>query len=321
MIFEKQILNAYKGIAFKRCDGDGTAFYFSAKDFKGLNCEEYSFTSSLGHKLQGYLYSYENPIENRLVIFEHGFGGGHASYLREIEMLCKRGYLVFAYDHTGCMASGGENPNGMSQSLRDLNDCLNTLKSDARFSDFDISVIGHSWGGFSTLNITALHPDISHIVAISGFVSVERLIGSMFSGVLSIYRKAILEYEKKANPDFVFYNAVETLRASTTKALLIYSDNDPVCTKSAQYDALYEGLSGRENITLVLENAKGHNPNYSADAVKILGDYSAKRNKLVKKGLLKTEEQKAKFISEFDWLAMTEQDERVWDAIFKHFDS
>ena len=69
MIFEKQILNIYKGIAFKRCDGDGTAFYFSAKDFKGLNCEEYSFTSSRGHKLQGYLSSYENPIANSIIVF------------------------------------------------------------------------------------------------------------------------------------------------------------------------------------------------------------------------------------------------------------
>ena len=39
MIFEKQIVNAYRGMAYTRCDDNGTAFYFSAEDFEGLSRE------------------------------------------------------------------------------------------------------------------------------------------------------------------------------------------------------------------------------------------------------------------------------------------
>ena len=318
MIFEKQIISMYKGMAYTRCDDNGTAFYFSDKDFAGLNKETYQFKSSKGHILQGYIYSYDGYIENRLIIFEHGFGGGHLSYMKEIEKLCKYGYRVFAYDHTGCMTSGGETPNGMAQSLCDLNDCISTLKADSRFADLDFSVIGHSWGGFSTLNISNIHPEISHIVVFSGFVSVELLVQAYFSGPLKFYRKAIMKLERESNPEFVKFNAIETLKNSKTKALLIYSDNDTLCSKKVHYDALVDGLEGTSNVKFMLEHGKGHNPNYTLDAVAYLVEFLNARNKLTKQKKLLTNEQKKAFVDSFDWDRMTAQDEKVWSAIFEH---
>ena len=320
MIFEKQIVNIYKGMAYTRCDDNGTAFYFTSKDFEGLKCEAYPFRSSKGHNLSGYLYSYEDPIANRIVVFDHGFGGGHTSYMKEIEMLCRHGYLVFAYDHTGCMQSGGETPNGMAQSLCDLNDCINTLKSDKRFAGYDFSVMGHSWGGFSTLNISALHPDISHVVVLSGFVSVKLLVDAFFAGLLKPYRKAIMKLEYTSNPEFINYNAVQTLSDSKVKALLIYSDNDMLCSKKMHYDTLKNALEGKDNIKLHLEHGKGHNPNYKHDAVAYLGEYVNAKNKLIKKKKLVTDEQKKEFLASFDWDKMTKQDEAVWNMIFECLD-
>ena len=321
MIFEKQIVNIYKGMAYTRCDDNGTAFYFTAKDFEGLNCEAYPFNSSKGHKLSGYLYFYDNPKENRIVVFDHGFGSGHTAYMKEIELLCRRGYLVFAYDHTGCMESGGETPNGMAQSLCDLNDCITTLKADKRFDGYDFSVMGHSWGGFSTLNITALHSEISHIVVFSGFVSVPMLVEAYFAGILKRYRKPIMELEKSSNPEFIKYNAIETLYNSKAKALLIYSDNDQLCSKKVHFDALKNALDGRENITFVLEHSKGHNPNYTTDAVAYLGEFIKARTKLLKQKKPLTDEQKKQFVASFDWDRMTKQDEAVWNKIFEHLEN
>ena len=306
---------------YTRCDDNGTAYYFSADDFPGLHKEAYKFKSSKGHSLQGYLYHYDSPTAGRLVVFDHGFGGGHRSYMKEIETLCRHGYLVFAYDHTGCMESEGETPNGLAQSLCDLNDCLNALKNDANYADLDISVIGHSWGGFSTLNIAALHPEISHIVVLSGFVSVEALVNSNFGGILKGYRKAVMEVEKQANPDFAGYNAAESLSKTNAKALLIYSDNDKMCTKTAQYDVLKAALEGRDNIKLILVPNKGHNPNYTEDAVKYLGEYVTAKSKLTKKKKLETDEQKSALVASYDWNRMTVQDEAVWNVIFECLDT
>ena len=319
MIFEKQILNFYKSMMYTRCDDVETAHYFSYLDFETLNAESLEFNSSRGYKLKGYFYSYPNPIKNRLIIFDHGFGGGHRAYMKEIEMLCKHGYMVFSYDHTGCMESEGVNPNGLCQSLCDLNDCINTIKQDERFKDYDISVMGHSWGGFSTLNITALHPDISHIVVLSGFVSVPEMIKTFFSGILKGYQKAVVKLECESNPEFIKYNAIETLSNSNTKALLIYSENDALCKKS-HYDMLKNSLSNKDNISFILEKDKGHNPNYTKEAVLYLNEFSKQRAKILKKKNL-TKEDKEKFVESFDWNKMTIQDENIWNQIFNHLDN
>ena len=184
MLFEKQIVGAYKGNMYARCDDTETVFYFSAEDFPGLKAAPHSFKSSMGHDLQGYFYEYDNARQDKLIVFDHGFGGGHRAYMKEIELLCKNGYRVFSYDHTGCMQSGGENPNGLAQSLCDLNDCITMLKAEGYTDGRDLSVMGHSWGAFSTLNISALHPDISHIVAIAGFVSVSDMVSTFFDGIM-----------------------------------------------------------------------------------------------------------------------------------------
>ena len=321
MIFEKVIVGAFKSKMYSRCDDEGVAYYFSAKDFPGLHKVSYPFTSSLGHTLQGYIYSYDDTKTNRLVVFDHGFGAGHESYMKEIEMLCRHGYRVLAYDHTGCMESGGEGCRGMAQSLHDLDDCITEVKKDPQFSGIDISVMGHSWGGFSTLNITALHPDISHVVVLSGFVSVEKLVGTFFGGILKGYRSAVMRLERETNPDYARFDATKTLSDYNGKALLIYSDNDHLVNKNVHFNALCAGLHEKENIKLVLEVGKGHNPNYTENAVKLLGEYLGKLEKLKKKGKLKTDGEKAIFLSSFDFNAMTEQDERVWADIFECLDS
>ncbi|MBR7160836.1 MAG: alpha/beta fold hydrolase [Clostridia bacterium] len=315
MIFEKQILNMYKGMMHTRCDDTETVFYYSPNDFEGLRQEPYPFTASAGHTLQGYIYHYENPIQGRIVVFDHGFGGGHRAYMKEIEMLCRHGYTVFAYDHTGCMESGGASPNGMAQSLCDLNDCMTALKADECFRGIDFSVMGHSWGGFSTLNISALHPEISRVIVLSGFVSVEELVNSFFSGWMKGYRKTIMALEKEANPLFVTYHAADSLAKSNAKALLIYSDNDTLCSRK-HYDILKSALDGREHIQFLLVSNKGHNPNYTEKAVQYLGEFGKARTKLTRKKNAGKEE-KEKFVSSFDWDKMTEQDEAVWAKIFE----
>ena len=238
MIFEKQIKKMYRSQVFGRCDDTGNVFYFSADDFDGLKKEPFAFTSAQGNKLQGYFYSYENSNPDRLIVFDHGYGGGHRAYMKEIEMLCRHGFKVFSYDHTGCMESEGESTVGFTQSLCDLDWCLKTLKADESFKGKKFAVIGHSWGGFSAMNITALHPEITHIVSISGFVSVERMVASFFGGILKGYCRCVMETEKESNPSYVSYDGVKTLSETTAKVLLVYSDNDPMCKKADSYDVL-----------------------------------------------------------------------------------
>ncbi len=311
----------YRNNLFIRNDNPNGIFYFSAVDFPGLQADPYDFKSQMGHDLKGYFYYYANPIPGRLIVFDHGMGNGHRAYLREIERLAKAGYLVYSYDHTGCMRSGGENTNGFAQSLRDLDDCLKALKNEPALQGRSFSVMGHSWGGFSTMNIAALHPEITHVVSMSGFVSVKRILEQTFTGLLKGAVKSLYGLECRTNPGYVEYDAVESLKKTDAKVLLIASSDDKVVQKAHHFDVLQRALSGRENIRFFVTENKGHNPSYTCDAVRYKDDFFARFQKLVKKKKLETAQQQEAFMSAFDWRRMTEQDEAVWDVILKHLQS
>ena len=308
----------YRSNLFIRNDNPNGIFYFSAADFPGLQAESYEFKSQMGHDLRGYFYHYADPIPGRLIVFDHGMGNGHRAYLREIEKLAKAGYLVYSYDHTGCMRSGGENTNGFAQSLRDLDDCIGALKKEPALQNRTISVVGHSWGGFSTMNIVALHPEITHVVSMSGFVSVKRILEQTFTGLLKGARKSLYELECRSNPRYVEFDATESLGKTDAKVLLIASSDDQVVKKTCHFDVLQSALAGRENIRFLLTENKGHNPSYTCDAVCYKDDFFAQFQKLVKKKKLENPAQQEAFMSGFDWLRMTAQDEAVWSEILQH---
>ena len=308
----------YRSNLFIRNDNPNGIFYFSAADFPGLQAKEFDFKSQMGHDLRGWFYYYDNPIPGRLVVFDHGMGNGHRAYMREIERLAKAGFLVYSYDHTGCMRSGGENTNGFAQSLRDLDDCIGVLKKLPALQNRTISVMGHSWGGFSTMNITALYPEITHVVSMSGFVSVKRILEQTFTGMLRGVQKRLLELESRSNPEYVDFDAVESLRKTNAKVLLIASDDDKIVHKTCHFDVLQSELSGLENIHFLVTERKGHNPSYTCDAVRYKDDFFAQFQKLVNKKKLQTPQQQKPFMSSFDWMRMTEQDDAVWNAIISH---
>lgn len=318
MLFQKQIEKIYRSNIFIRNDNASGIFYFGPADFPGLQVHPYDFKARAGHDLKGFFYHYPNPVPGRLVVFDHGMGNGHRAYMREIERLAKAGFLVYTYDHTGCMASGGESTGGFAQSLNDLDQCITALKAERALADRRISVMGHSWGGFSTMNIAALHPDITHVVSMSGFVSVKLMLEQVISGPLKLYRDGLMDLEFRTNRNYALCDARDSLAGCDAKVLLIYSENDTVVHKSVHYDSLWEALSGRENIRFLLVRNKGHNPAYTEDAVAYKDAFFKELTKAEKKKQLKTPEQKKAFMARYDWNRMTAQDETVWEQIICH---
>lgn len=321
MLFEKQIEAEYLKAVRSRCDDGGTAYYFSAEDFPGMQKRPYAFENLRGERLQGYFYSYESPRPYRIVVFDHGMGGGHRSYMKEIQKLARHGFLVFAYDHTGCMESQGACTNGFTQSLSDLHAALTTLERDPDYQAFTFSVVGHSWGGFSCLNIAALHPEITHVVAISGFLSAEQILRQTFCGVLKPYYRRAYELERESNPDFIHYCARESLANFKGRGLIIHSDDDKVVRSRYHFRVLKKALADHENLRFVEVMGKGHNPNYTEDAVRYKDSYLAELKRLAKGGGLADEASRRAFVARFDWDRMTAQDESVWKMIFETLDA
>ena len=269
MIFEKQILSIYENKLLKRRDPDGRAYHFKKEDFPGLLSEDYTFTGDKGQTLYAHLYHRGEPRHDRLIMLDHGMGCGHASYLNEIDLLTSRGYTVFTYDHTGTSESGGKDIGGFSQSLSDLDRAVAFVRSLDGYSETKLSVIGHSWGGFSTMNIAAIHPDITHAVAISGFISTKAIQDQALSGILRLYRPLVYKLERDALPDYYLYDGRESVKAAkNTRVLFIHSRDDKTCHFRDHFEKLREALSGEDRVEfLALENKK-HHPQYTEDAVK-----------------------------------------------------
>ncbi len=319
MIFEKLVKKAFQKRLYSRQEITGDVFLYSHTDFEGLRREPFDFLSKRGHALVGDIYYYDGYTDGRIIVFDHGLGAGHRQYMREIELLCRHGFRVVTYDHTGCARSGGETTYGFAQSLSDLDDCISAIGRDERLKDNSIAVVGHSWGGYAALNISALHQGITHLVVLSGFISVRVMVEQYFSGVLSLYRKGIMRLERESNPDFVDYDARSVIAASSAKALLIYSDDDTFVSRRFHYDALASALDGKAGVTLVLKEKRGHNPNYSNDALVYKNSYLCAVKARRKMG--EAAEPVDVFNSKWDFSRVTAQDPDVWELIFSHLDS
>ena len=314
MLFEKKVVDMVLGQLLTRQDNPHGIFYFEPQDFPGLHAKAHGFKSHKGHDLKGYFYCYEGADPEKLVVFDHGMGNGHRAYMREIETLCRAGFLVYSYDHTGCMASGGAHIGGFSQSLADLDDCIKHLKREPLMAGREISVVGHSWGGFSTMNIGAIHPEVKKIVSMSGFVSVERIVKQTL-GPLKPYAPAIVRAEQLENPRHSRFNGLESLEKTKAKVLLIYSEDDKTVLKKEHYDPLYIKFCDSDRVKFLLLNGKNHNPTYESESVIYKDDFFAKFQKALKKGQLVTAESQKDFFGKFDWWFMTKQDMAVWNQI------
>ena len=321
MSLQKKILDTYRAMLFTRYDDRGDVFYFSHTELGGIDFLPYEFKNKNGDTLRGGFYFCGEKSHTRIIIFEHGLGGGHRSYMREIEQLTRHGYTVLAYDHTGCMDSEGESTKGFSGSLADLDCCIKALKADREYADMDISVVGHSWGGYSTLNIGAYHPDVTHICAISGFISVERMLEQQLTSLLRGYVPMLLALERATNKDYADSDAISALHKTRAKALIIHSQDDKTVKAKPHFNVLRPALGDRPNTEFLLTSGKRHNPNYTKDAVRYEAACIKKLRKLRRRGKLNTDEEKAAFRKSFDWYRMTAQDPAVWQTIFEFLDS
>ena len=317
MLFEKAIVKKFREAICQRYDPDGTIFYYSPEDL-GLLYTEFNFKGDHGQILRGYFYGDGIMKPDRLIIFEHGMGCGHRAYLREIATIVNEGYQVFAYDHTGTLASEGTDIGGFSQSLSDLDHALRAIKASYWFLNQKITVIGHSWGGFSTLNIPAYHPDIDSVVAISGYVSVYEMLRSIL-GPMKIYSDALLRAEAEKFGAYSYADARYSLSLSSTHALIVHSKDDSVCPFS-HFELLRSTLGEKEGVLFLECDKKDHNPNYTRLAIIEKAKFFKALAKMKKQKKLSTDEEKAAFLGEWDFAKITEQDKLFWEKVFDFID-
>ena len=294
-----------------RYDGGVDVKHLGVEDFEGLCKADHSFLSG-GNRLSARFYYYPSPRKDAVVVFEHGLGHGHTAYMREIETLAKRGFLVFTYDHTGCMASEGENVQGFGRSPMDLDAALCALEKEEALSGRRIAVVGHSWGGFATLTLGAHHPNVTAAVAISGFRSVKAMMDQSLPLPLRFLGRRVARLEEATNGNYARLDAVECLKKGSVPTLVIHGDADGVVQYKRHFLPIQK--AGLSNVSFRTVSGGGHCPHYSRAAEEYMHEYFGKRMRLAAEGA--SEEERARFVATFDFWRMTEQDPDIWQEIF-----
>ncbi|MCR5505535.1 MAG: lysophospholipase, partial [Bacilli bacterium] len=289
--------------------------YFHQEDFPNLKADPYSFYSAV-NKLNGYFYYYDGYQEDVLVIFCHGIGGGHSSYLQEINNLAKHGYKVLAYDNTGCCNSEGKNIHTLGQSLVDLSYALASVRKN--FNSKKIYVVGHSWGGYAVSNINNFMP-VDKVVAISPFISIKREYKDIFPFPLKLIVKKIVKLEYIRNGDYAHSCAIKALNKKNVSALVIASKDDSVIKFKHHTGKLMKKVKNSK-VQFVIYDNKNHQPHYEKESVDYYNEKFGEFNQLVKDKKITTLEEKKAFFEKVDFLFMTKQDDNVWQEIYNFLD-
>jgi uncharacterized protein len=297
----------------RRYDGKRHLKYLTANDFPGLLNEPVEFPGNRGQPLRGFLYYRGNrELAKGLVVFCHGIGAGHYAYTTEINAFAKQGYLVLAYDYTGCVLSGGNSIKGMTQALIDLDFALAYVERHPELARLKRILFGHSWGGYVVNNVFSLKHTVDRVVSVSGFNSVPDAITDIGHN-LSFFKPwfhviNFLEFGRYAT-----YTSVKSLKKSTIPTFLIHSRCDPMVRYKRSLSRYIVATKGMGNFTYDIDEEKMHNPYLTIRAEQYLNKIMAKLSYIEKKA---GDDEQREFYASLDYDLLTEEDPAFMKKIF-----
>ena len=287
--------------------------YFRYTDFDNMHADAYVFKSG-DNTLRGNVYYYDGYQKDVIVIFCHGIGGGHSSYMSEINYLCKSGFKVLAYDNTGCVSSDGKDILALASSLRDLDNAIISLKESLEYKNKKIYVMGHSWGGFAASNIYNFQK-VNKIVAVSPFISIKQIYKDFFTDFKRLFVPRIVQLEGQAvGKKYAKSKAYDALNKEYAKGLIIHSEDDNLVFYKSTTKVLKEKVNN-PNVKLLVLKDKDHHPLFTLDAVNYYNQVFGTFNKLVLEHKLETLEAKKEYFKSVDFLRIVKQDDEVWKQI------
>lgn len=270
--------------------------FFNHNDYEGLNAEPIEFKTNNDNTLRGFIYSYSNETYKGLVVISHGLGVGHLQYTHEINHFAKLGFKVVSFDNTGCATSDGEEGiNGLPQGIIDLKSCLEFIKTRDDLNKYKKVLFGHSWGGYSSLNVTPFTNEEDNIACVvtmgAPFSSIDITYEMLKANIkiLGFTRPFITSIEKGLFGDICKLNTLSTLENINYDVLMVHGTKDHIVNYESNFKFVIDCLN-KENVEFLTVENKRHRPNISDEATKLdekVGNDIAnlKKNKATKEEL------------------------------------
>jgi uncharacterized protein len=301
--------------AFKnRSDNNPNLKYFTVDDFPNISAQPISFKTKHKLTLQGFIYRLRNKQtkgRNHLLIFNHGIGAGHHAYMHFIAELVEAGFTVMAYDNTGCQLSEGKNIIGLTQAIIDLKHALAFVDEQSDLKDMPLSVIGHSWGGFTASHAFRLSTKVKSIVAISSFIDVNYIL-FFAKRILKFLKPFIIVANYIKFGKYSCYSVTKSIKKSERPMLLISGRKDPVIAYEKNYLKYKNAASNKSNISFILENEKHHNPYLTLRGERYFNEVFTKLKEFKN---APSSPEKRQFFNDIDYELITENDPNIINQI------
>lgn len=239
-----------------RSDGNPKLSYYDVSDL-GCKSKPFSFKSE-NNLLRGekVFVGAINDCKKAMVFF-HGIGAGHTAYSSEIAYFAKKGFLVYAYDNTGCMLSEGKGMNHMAHTFVDVKAFFEYLKSDEDYHGQEIVACGHSWGGWSALQCLNEEIPVGRIVSMGSFCKLEDVFvsqGSLPKWFAQPIRRGL---KREFGIDAV--NRYDMLKQTKKPVLFVYGEKDHLLTECGAVRLINELSLQNPNISCKEIKNRGHN--------------------------------------------------------------
>lgn len=295
-------------LCHRRYDGSPALPYWRARDV-GIEEEHFSFLSGK-NTLSGSRYFLEGENPKAVVIFFHGLGDGRASYIKEISLLVKQGYLVYAYDNTGSMESEGKTMISFDHTLEDQKAFFHFLDKDPKANGLRRFSIGHSWGGFGALASAKKEYHVEKIVSLAGYTNIMTNFLSHLPKWMCFLRPLIWISARFFDPRNGGANSLKILKKSDAKVLYIQGDQDKIVLPKAGFISLRKAFYGNPRFKFIYVQGSGHS---------VFRDPRSEEyvHSLLKQGI---EEPNCDSSLQMDLNKATEENKEVWKAIFEFFD-
>jgi len=292
----------------RRYDPYASVSYISPSEL-GISEEHFSFYSGKW-ELSGSKYII-NKKPKGIILFLHGLLDGRESYLFEIAQFVKEGYIVYAYDNTGCATSEGTQIYSFEHTLKDQKAFFNNFKEELTSYHLPIYVIGHSWGGYGALISPLAYPHVSKIISISGFTNfADFALFSVNRSENKVLKRAFKSALRSIEGKDSNIDASKVIKESKARVLYIQGKEDKTVPLEVGYKALKATFKNDEKVQLMLVEESAHSPHRDPKAEVYV-------NNILNKGIL---EINASPNLKIDVKKGLIRNEKVWKRMFDFLD-
>lgn len=256
------------------------------KDLPNLKQEPIEFTSNKKQILRGFIYSdktKEKPLG--LITVSHGLGGGYQDYLEVIAAFTAEGFLVLAYNNTGCFSSEGKSLYGLPQANIDLQAAIKFVESNPQLNELPHFIYGHSWGGYAACAVLNHEAKIKGVASLAGFNRASDILvehaKKLYGNWVRLFKPHLRLYEFIKFGPVAEQTALKGIENFQGQVLLIHGAIDEVISVENSIISRLDSSSLSKVATLILPESN-HDLVFSVSAFQYIEEKNSELKQLLK---------------------------------------